>query len=131
MLIPLICKQCGGKLEIEQAQVHEAGEAIIVSSDQMFTCPQCGTKYLPGEKVKRAPGNPSIVINGNFNSGTIVIGTGNVISKGPVPVSSHESQQITQSPPDVNKQKNIQKVVAVLEGVRNVHTQWRLAWYRC
>lgn len=97
MLIPLICKQCGGKLEVEQAQVFESGGTTVVSSSQTFTCPQCGTKYLPGETVQRAPEKLSVVINGNFNSGTIVIGSGNVISKGPAPTPA---QQPTQSAPE-------------------------------
>lgn len=100
MLIPLICKQCGGKLEVEPSQVHESGDTLIVLSDQTFTCPQCGTKYVPGEKVTRAARTPSIVIGGDFKGGTIVIGTGNVISKSPTPAQSQESQQTTQSAPE-------------------------------
>ncbi|MBI5297328.1 MAG: hypothetical protein HY869_17760 [Chloroflexi bacterium] len=83
MLIPLICKQCGGKLEVEQSQVFESGDTILVLADQTFTCPHCGTKYLPGEKVKRGPGKVVISIGGSVSGSNIVIGNGNVVSKAP------------------------------------------------
>lgn len=83
MLIPLICKQCGGKLEVEPSQVFESGDTILVLADQTFTCPQCGTKYLPGEKVKRSPGKVVISIGGSVKGSNIVIGNGNVVSKAP------------------------------------------------
>lgn len=83
MLIPLICKQCGGKLEVEQSQVFESGETVIILSDQTFKCPHCGTKYLPGEQLKRAPGNVAISIGGNANGANIIIGNGNVVNRNP------------------------------------------------
>ena len=93
MLIPLICKQCGGKLEVEQSLVFESGDTVTVLSDQTFTCAQCGTKYLPGEKVKRALGNSSINISGGVNNTNIVIGTGNIISNSPIPTNLKDGQE--------------------------------------
>jgi len=82
MLVPLICKKCGGKLNVEKSQVFESGDTVIVLSGQTFDCPHCGTKYLPGEKIKPASGNVSITIDGD-STGDIIIGSGNVINKEP------------------------------------------------
>ena len=83
MLIPLICKQCGGKLEVEKSRVFESGDTVIVLSDQTFNCPHCGTKYLPGEKIKHFPGEVVISIGGNINGSNIVTGNGNVVNRNP------------------------------------------------
>jgi hypothetical protein len=82
MLIPLVCTQCGGKLEVENSQVFGAGDTVIVLNDQTFKCPHCGVKYLPGEKIKSGPPKKAVVtIAGNLN-GNIVIGDGNVLNQG-------------------------------------------------
>ena len=83
MLTPLICKKCGGKLEVEKSQVFESGDTAVVLSGQTFSCPHCGTKYVPGEKMKYAPGKAVISIGGNVNGANIIIGSGNVINKNP------------------------------------------------
>lgn len=82
MLIPLICNQCGGKLEVEQKWVLESDDTVIVLSEQTFTCPHCNTKHLPGETLKRLPEKTAITIAGNVSGSNIVIGNGNVILKG-------------------------------------------------
>jgi hypothetical protein len=81
MLIPLVCNQCGGKLEVEKSQVFESGDTVIVLSDQTFKCLHCGTNYLPGEKIKHFQGNVAMFIGG-VNNGNVVIGNGNIINKG-------------------------------------------------
>jgi YgiT-type zinc finger domain-containing protein len=87
MLIPLICKQCGGKLEVEKSQVFESGNAIVVLNDHMFKCPHCGVEYLPGEEIKHFPSkSTNISINGD-SIGDIVIGYGNVINKSSNPAT--------------------------------------------
>ena len=97
MLIPLICKQCGGKLELEQSQVIESGDTVIVLNDQTFKCPHCGVKYLPGEKIRRYP---SISIGSMSNvSGSINITGGNLIV-------NNNSEPIT--PPKINASKQFQ-----------------------
>ena len=97
MLIPLICKKCGGKLEVEKSQVFESGDTVIVLSDQTFSCPHCGTKYLPGEKIKHAAGNASIFVSGNVSGANIVIGSGNVFNKSSSPESPKESPETKQN----------------------------------
>ena len=84
MLIPLVCANCGGKLEVEKSQVIESGDFVVVSSDQTFKCPQCGTRYLPGEKINHASGKPtvsigSISIGGQVTNSAFVIGNGMVV----------------------------------------------------
>lgn len=83
MLIPLVCTTCGGKLDVEKSQVFESGDTVVVLSDQMLSCPHCGTKYLPGEKIKHAAGKVVISIGGSVNGSNIIIGNGNVITKNP------------------------------------------------
>lgn len=84
MLIPLICNQCGGKLEVEDTKVIISGESFIVLPDQQFECPHCGTKYVSDDTSKHvhatsggiAIGNLSFGgdIKGNFVIGTTVVG---------------------------------------------------------
>ena len=93
MLIPLVCTQCGGKLEADQAQVFESGNTFIVSSDQMLTCPHCETKYVSGEKIKRFVERITISINGDMTGGNIIIGNGIIInsnSDSKAPVNNEE-----------------------------------------
>ncbi|SRR6266498_1715900 len=101
MLIPLVCKQCGGKLEVEKSQVFESGDIVIVVNDQTFTCPHCGMKYLPGEKIKHAPGISigAISIGGHATNSTIVVGNGMVVNKSPSPASPKESEETKQHHP--------------------------------
>ena len=80
MLIPLVCTQCGGKLEAEAPQIFESGDTYIVSSDQTLKCPHCETKYMSGEKIKRFVEKFTISINGGIASGNFVIGNGNVFN---------------------------------------------------
>ena len=80
MLIPLVCTQCGGKLEVDQTSVFESGNIFIVSSDQMLTCPHCETKYISGEKINRFVEKITISINGDLNGGNIIIGNGVIIN---------------------------------------------------
>jgi YgiT-type zinc finger domain-containing protein len=81
MLIPLICNQCGGKLEVEDTKVLISGDSFIVLPDQKFECPHCGTKYVSGNTSKQvyATGGGiaigGIAIGGEFK-GSIVIGNG-------------------------------------------------------
>lgn len=83
MLVPLICNKCGGKLEVEKSQVFEAGDKVVVLSDQMFSCPHCGTKYLPGEKISHVSGNVTVSIGGNASDSNIIVGNGNVVIRPP------------------------------------------------
>jgi transcription elongation factor Elf1 len=92
MLIPLVCTKCGGKLEVENSQVFESGDTVIVLADQTFKCPHCGTKYLPGEKIKHVSGATVISISGSVTASNIIIGNGTVINKSPNPASFKESQ---------------------------------------
>ena len=79
MLIPLICKQCGGKLEVEDTKISLTGESFIVLPNQNFECPHCGTKYSSGETSKYVLAGSggvavgSISIGGEVN-GRIIIG---------------------------------------------------------
>ena len=86
MLIPLICTQCGGTLDVENSQVFESGGFMIVSSDQTFKCPNCGMKYLPGEKINHASEEPvsssgPIFIGGRVTNSAIIIGNGVVVHR--------------------------------------------------
>ena len=109
MLIPLICKQCNGKLELEQSQVVETGDAGLVLNDQAFKCPYCGVKYLPGEKIRRYP---SISVGSMSNvSGSINISGGDLIvnnkSEPITPKKTHATQQFQSNQPqrEVKPQK--------------------------
>jgi hypothetical protein len=104
MLIPLICKQCGGKLEVEQSQVIESGDIVIVLNDQTFNCPHCGVKYLSGEKIRHLPSVSigSISIGGDVNSSIIIGGGGMVVNNKPQPATPPEiyvTQQFQSSKP--------------------------------
>jgi hypothetical protein len=80
MLVPLICSQCGGKLEVENSQVLEGSEIVIVSSNQTFKCPHCGVQYMPGEKIKSARQQPvRITIGGNVSGSIIMVGDGKIV----------------------------------------------------
>jgi len=83
MLIPLVCAQCGGKLEVEKSQVIESGDTVMVLNDQTFTCPHCGMKYLPGEKIRHVADRPVISIGGSVSGSTLIVGNGMVINKNP------------------------------------------------
>lgn len=83
MLIPLVCTKCGGKLEVEKSQVFESGDTVVVLSAQTLNCPHCGTKYLPGEKIKHTPGKVAISIGGNAIASNILIGNGNAVNRNP------------------------------------------------
>jgi hypothetical protein len=85
MLIPLICSQCGSKLEVEDTKVSIAGDTVIVLPEQKFECSHCGTKYISGDRNKYAPGSGISV--GSFTvggavTGNIVIGNGVVSATG-------------------------------------------------
>jgi len=75
MLIPLVCTQCGGKLEVDQSQVIESEGTFIVLSGQMLSCPQCGTKYLPGEQVKQFPEKVAVSTSGIYIGGSVTAST--------------------------------------------------------
>jgi hypothetical protein len=80
MLIPLICNQCGGKLEVEDIKVSISGDSFIVMPDQQFECPHCGTKYVSDNTSKHVHGSGGSVAIGNLSfggdiKGDIVIGT--------------------------------------------------------
>ena len=81
MLIPLICKQCGGKLEVDEAKVLISGDSFIVLPNQSFECQHCGTKYLSDDANKSVHVSGggiaigAISIGGELK-GNIVIGTG-------------------------------------------------------
>ena len=81
MLTPLICKKCGGRLEAEKSQGIESGDTVVVLSNQTLDCPHCGTKHLPGEQIKHAPGKVIVSIGGNISGSNIVIGSGNIVNK--------------------------------------------------
>jgi transcription elongation factor Elf1 len=79
MLIPLICKQCGGKLEVEDTTISLTGESFIVLSNQNFECPHCGTKYSSGETSKYVLASSGGVAVGGISvggeiKGKIIIG---------------------------------------------------------
>lgn len=85
MLIPLICTQCGGKLEVEDTKVSISGDTVIVLPGQKFNCPHCGTKYLPGDKSRYASNiAANIRFDRDFN-GDLIIGTNNTIINSPTP----------------------------------------------
>ncbi len=94
MLIPLVCTQCGGTLDVENSQVFESGDFMIVSSDQTFKCPNCGMKYLPGEKINHASEEPvsssgPVFIGGRVTNSAIIIGNGVVFNQ---PLGSEENE---------------------------------------
>lgn len=94
MLIPLICSQCGGKLEVENSQVFESGDTMVVLAGQTFKCPHCGTKYLPGEKISHATEKGGIFIGGGVSGSTIVIGNGLVVNYSPeIPEDDEETEE--------------------------------------
>lgn len=84
MLIPLICTQCGAKLEVERSQVVEAGDSLIVLAGGTFQCSHCGMKYLPGEKINNSPDRGVISIQGNVTNSNIIIGSATVIDNRPL-----------------------------------------------
>ncbi len=94
MLIPLICKQCGGKLEVEDTKISLLGESFIVLPNQNFECPHCGTKYASdntGTQVYATGGSiafGSINISEDFY-GDIVIGGG--VSPDTTPIKTDKS----------------------------------------
>src|SRR6266498_3380407 len=98
MLIPLVCTQCGGKLEIENSQVFESGDSFIVLDNQTFKCPHCGTRYSPGEKIRHVLEKDVFSFGGNFTGSTIIIGSNLVVDKSPSPASAKEGQE-TRKPP--------------------------------
>ena len=69
MFVPLICNQCGGKLEVEESRVSISGDTITALPDQKIECPHCGTRYISGDKGKRL-----FVNNGGISIGSISIG---------------------------------------------------------
>jgi hypothetical protein len=97
MLVPLVCTQCGGKLEVETSQVFESGDIFIVASDQTFKCIHCETKYVSGEKIKRFVEPLIISINGGMNGGNIIIGSGNIFSThiSKSPITDNEEEKIS------------------------------------
>jgi hypothetical protein len=98
MLIPLVCTQCGGKLEVENFQVLQSGDSFIVLDNQTFKCPHCDTRYLPGEEIRQRPDKTVITMSGDFNGSTIHIGSTLVTDKGSGLTSSKESQEIRNPP---------------------------------
>ena len=104
MLIPLICKQCGGRLEVEHSQVIESGDTVIVLNDQTFKCPHCGVQYLSGEKIRHLPSVSvgSISVGGNV-SGPIIIGNGMVVNRTPQQ-ATHSETHPPQQPQSNNPQ---------------------------
>ncbi len=80
MLIPLLCNQCGARLEVENTQVSISGDTVVVLPGQQFKCSHCETVYSPGDKNKYAPNSISanLSFDGDF-SGDIIIGTNNTI----------------------------------------------------
>jgi hypothetical protein len=79
MLIPLLCNQCGARLEIENTQVSISEDTVVVLPGQQFKCSHCETVYLPGDKSKHAPNGSAVFkVEGNF-SGNIIIGASNSV----------------------------------------------------
>ena len=83
MLIPLICKQCGGNLEVEKSKILELSEVVVVLPNQTFNCPNCGVTYLAGDKIKQASGRVTISIGGNVSGSSIIVGNGNAVIRKP------------------------------------------------
>jgi uncharacterized Zn finger protein len=105
MLIPLICKQCGGRLEVEQSQVIESGDNVIVFNGQTFKCPHCGVQYLSGEKIRHIPrvSVGSISVGGNVG-GQIIIGDGIIVNTKPqqaTPSEIHATQEFQRNNPQM------------------------------
>ncbi len=96
MLIPLVCTQCSGKLEINKSQVIESHDTVIVLDNQTFKCPHCGMEYLPGEKIKHFPQKPVISIGGSVTGSTIIVGNGLVVNNNPNSASPKETQELNQ-----------------------------------
>ena len=95
MLIPLICNQCGGRLEVDDTKVLISDDSFIVLSGQQFECPHCGTKYVSDDASKNIHVNGGGIAIGNLSfggdvEGNIVIGNGNVISNSRPP--SHDDK---------------------------------------
>ena len=90
MFIPLICSQCGGKLEVEDTKVLISGDSFIVLPNQQFECPHCGTKYVSDDTSKHIHASGGSVAIGNLSFGEIkgdfVIGT--------TVVGSHSSSSV-------------------------------------
>ena len=106
MLIPLVCTQCGGTLDVENSQVFESGDFVVVSSDQTFKCPNCGMKYLPGEKINHASEEPvsssgPIFIGGHVTNSTIVIGKGVVFNQAPASEENEDEQHFANPQPAI------------------------------
>lgn len=73
-MIALICKQCGGKLEVtDESKVFVSDGIAIVRARQSIKCPYCGTEHLPGDEMKSS-GDIIIVGDGN------VVGSNNVVA---------------------------------------------------
>ncbi len=96
MLIPLICKQCGGKLEVEDTKISLLGENFIVLPNQNFECPHCGTEYVADDANKPVYASDGGIAIGSFKidgdiTGNIVIGSG--FNPGASSIKASETQK--------------------------------------
>ena len=96
MLIPLICKQCGGKLEVEDTQVSVSGDTVMVLPNHKFECPHCGTRYISGDTNKYAPARDGSVSIGSLSIGGDVRGNfviGNAVGTNPLSETKQQTKK--------------------------------------
>ena len=93
-LTPLICPQCGGKIEITTKKFEDVfvenskGSFIFIGdSGEKIQCANCGTgferkstfKKFLNVSVKMGDRSSAIILNGNVQGSNILIGNGNKI----------------------------------------------------
>ena len=110
MLIPLICKQCGGKLEVEDTKVLVSGDSFIVLNNQQFECPHCGTKYVSDDRNTSATVSGGGIAIGNLSFGGDIKGDF-VIGSSVIHHNSSTSPQKSKAAIDNNSSPNPQKPI--------------------
>jgi len=90
-LTPLICPQCGGKIEITTKKFEdvfvENSKGSFIFIGEKIQCASCGTgferkstfKKFLNVSVKMGDRSSAIILNGNVQGSNILIGNGNKI----------------------------------------------------
>ena len=121
MLIPLICNQCGGKLEVEDSRVSISGNTITALTDQNIECPHCGTRYISGEMNRLIYATGGSIAIGNISFGEV---NGNVVIRSGVSPDSSSVKSDESTSSDHSVVGNEVKVVTPLSTKKQTKKWW-------
>lgn len=79
-MVELKCRNCGGVVKRDEAQVFVSESAVIIQAGHGFECQHCGSRFEPGTAHKRA--GDTFNMSGDFRGAQVAIGSNIVQASG-------------------------------------------------